>query len=506
LTRRSTASIVASPVLVGAVTVLVAIVAVLLAYSANQGLPFVPTYKVSAELPGGENLVRGNDVRVGGYRVGLVKEIRSKVDEQTGKAIAVADLELDKAVEPLPSDTKVLVRPRSPLGLKYIELTLGNSKAELRPGAAIPLAQATEPVELDQFFGIFNAEFRDNQRTALEGYGSALAGRGQSINIAIQEFVPLLRNAEPVFEVLSDPNTALGRFVRQSRGFVGQIAPVASTYSQLFTNMATTFEALGRSPAALAQTIERAAPALQAGIRSLPVQRPFMADSAILFERLKPVAEELRASLPTITNALVVGQPVLLRAPALYERTRGLMRAIRGLMANPNTLLALKDLTSTLAIAAPLVEFIAPYQTVCNFWNYFWTGLGEHISEPVRGGTIQRVQLKLDDRSQDNRVGDTNAERPVDIPASSDPLTARGNTGQLQTLHSQYYGAAIDAKGRADCENGQRGYLNRKITGSRYPVTDDPNNLGGNHIVMDPNTPGLQGPTYKGLKNLKDVP
>src|SRR2546430_17465530 len=61
-----TASIVASPVLVGAVTTLIVIVSVFLAYNANQGQPFVPTYKIKAQLPGGANLVPGNEVRIGG--------------------------------------------------------------------------------------------------------------------------------------------------------------------------------------------------------------------------------------------------------------------------------------------------------------------------------------------------------------------------------------------------------------------------------------------------------
>ncbi len=116
MSRRPASSIVASPVLVGAVTVLIAIVAVFLAYNANQGLPFVPTYDVSAELPGGSNLVNGNDVQVGGRRVGLVEKIRPAIDEKTGDTIAVIDMKLDKAVEPLPLDTLVKVRPRSPLG------------------------------------------------------------------------------------------------------------------------------------------------------------------------------------------------------------------------------------------------------------------------------------------------------------------------------------------------------------------------------------------------------
>src|SRR2546430_5434287 len=72
---RGTASIVASPVLVGAVTTLIVIVSVFLAYNANQGLPFVPTYNIKAQLPGGANLVPGNEVRIGGFRVGVIDTI-----------------------------------------------------------------------------------------------------------------------------------------------------------------------------------------------------------------------------------------------------------------------------------------------------------------------------------------------------------------------------------------------------------------------------------------------
>ena len=63
---RGTASIVASPVLVGAVTTLIVIVSVFLAYNANKGLPFVPTYDLQATLPNGSNMVEGNEVRIGG--------------------------------------------------------------------------------------------------------------------------------------------------------------------------------------------------------------------------------------------------------------------------------------------------------------------------------------------------------------------------------------------------------------------------------------------------------
>ena len=64
--------------LVGAVTVLVAIVAVFLSYNANSGLPFVPTYDLKANLPNAAQLVEGFEVRIGGARVGVVVEIEPK--------------------------------------------------------------------------------------------------------------------------------------------------------------------------------------------------------------------------------------------------------------------------------------------------------------------------------------------------------------------------------------------------------------------------------------------
>src|SRR5947208_2584641 len=101
---RGTASIVASPVLVGAVTTLVVIVSVFLAYNANQGLPFVPTYDVNVQLPSGANLVKSNEVRVGGFRVGLIDKIDPGVGVLNGKrrTIAVVHMKLDKTVLPLP--------------------------------------------------------------------------------------------------------------------------------------------------------------------------------------------------------------------------------------------------------------------------------------------------------------------------------------------------------------------------------------------------------------------
>ena len=150
----------ASPVLVGAVTLLVSIVAVFLSYNANAGLPFVPTYDLKAELPNSVGLVKGNEVRIGGARVGLIDEIEP-VPSETGDPTVTLGLKLDKSVEPVPVDSTIIVRPRSALGLKYVELTPGPSKAGFDAGSTIPIKQATpEPVEIDELFNTFDADTR----------------------------------------------------------------------------------------------------------------------------------------------------------------------------------------------------------------------------------------------------------------------------------------------------------------------------------------------------------
>src|SRR5205085_10434276 len=145
---RQAPSIAGSPILIGTVTVLVTVVAVFLAYNANSGLPFVPTYRVTAEVPNAASLVDGNEVRAGGKRVGVLDRI---VAETSGpRTYAKLSLKLDKAIQPIRDDSQVTVRPRSPLGLKYLELIPGKHGRPIRDGGTLALARARDTVELDQ--------------------------------------------------------------------------------------------------------------------------------------------------------------------------------------------------------------------------------------------------------------------------------------------------------------------------------------------------------------------
>jgi hypothetical protein len=159
-------------------------------------------------------------------------------------------------------------------------------------------------------------------------------------------------------------------------------------------------------------------------------------------------------------------------------------------------------------VTRPAVEFVAPYQTVCNYLVYFFNPLGTHQSSVVPGGTAERILAKLADTQQPNSLGSTESIRPVDVPTDQDPQAA----SNPQSLHTQYGGPAVDGRGRADCQAGQTGYPNRLVTDPRWPPDNSAGGFvgGGSHVVVDSDTPGLAGGTFKsrqlGIRSLEDVP
>jgi virulence factor Mce-like protein len=528
--RRGQGNIAASPVLIGATTVLIALVAVFIAYNANSGLPFVPSYELNAELPSGGKLVKGNEVRVGGFRVGVVKELVPKVTTVNGerRSVAVAKLSLDKKLEPLSRDSKLRVRPRSALGLKYIELEPGKSKATWRSGDTIPVKQASEPLEFEDLFSTFDRDTRPHIQRATDGFGNAFAGRGQAINRSIEALNPLFRALTPVMENLSDPRTELDQFFLQIGRASAQVAPVARTQALLFTDMADTFAAISADPRALQDTIEKSAPTMEVSIDSFRVQQPFLVDFTDLSARLRPAAAELPRSLPAINSAFAAGTPVLPRTVELNENLEKALREAEDLFENPNTLLALRDLTTAVTVTRPAIEYIAPYQTVCNYFQYFMHPLGEMQSVvqtgPTGGGTVLNQNVKEVNTNQQNHYATTASSRPWDILQGQQPQGAKDMQGKpLFRLYATAYNPAIDAQGNADCQLGQTGYPNGALGPGRYKpgnIQDGSNaqglpipgqfGTGTNGAITENNLPGLSGGTYKsrelGIDNLADVP
>jgi phospholipid/cholesterol/gamma-HCH transport system substrate-binding protein len=229
-------------------------------------------------------------------------------------------------------------------------------------------------------------------------------------------------------------------------------------------------------------TISESPSTLSTGTDSLRVQQPFLVDLTTLGRDLTPATDALRASLPQINPAIESGTRTLARTGPLNAKLQQLMNALRTLAQAPETNLAVNALTATVRTLNPMLRYLGPYQTVCGYWNYWWTYLSEHLSAVTNFGYAQRAIINFG-AITGNGVGQQGAYAPANNTPAGLPFA-----GGTEFLHAQQYGAAIDTAGNADCEAGQRGYalkLNR----------NDPQ---GRDLALDPRTPGDQGPTYGG--------
>jgi ABC-type transporter Mla subunit MlaD len=399
-----------NPVLIGAATTLVVLVAVFLAYNANQGLPFVPTYQLKVELPSAANLVRGNEVRIGGSRVGTVDTIAAKrLDD--GTSVAVLDLKMERDVSPLAKDSTVLVRPKSALGLKYVEITRGRSREGYRDGATIPVSAAKPaPVEFDEFTSMFDDDTREAMQKNLDGFGTAFAGRGESINVAIGAFRPLLQDVIPVARNLSDPDTNLRRFIAELGDAAAIVAPAAETQAQLFVNLDATFRALRTVARPYIQdSITEGRPALDAAIESFPVQRPFLANTEGLFRELKPGVHALSVNADTLADAVEVGQVTLRRTPALNRRLESVFAELQRFAEDPQVPRGIDGLTDVVRTLDPTLQHLAPAQTVCNYATLWFRNVSSLLSEGDKNGTWQRFIIIATPQGPNNEGGPSSA-------------------------------------------------------------------------------------------------
>ncbi|WP_028064788.1 MlaD family protein [Solirubrobacter soli] len=449
--------IASNPVLIGAATVLVILVAVFLSYNANKGLPFVPTYQVNAEVPSAAQLVVGNDVKIGGTRVGAVTKISPRT-LRNGQVIAVLGLTLDKNAGPLPRDSTLLVRPRSALGLKYVEITRGSSQQTFADGDTITLAHAQTPVELDEFLNMFDERTRAASQANLEGFGTAFAGRGESINTAIGAFRPLLTDLIPVMRNLSDPRTGLGTFVQELSDTTAIVAPASETQASLFRNLDVTMAALRAVARPYIQdSIVGGKPALDAGIESLPRQRPFLANTEGLMRELQPGVRALRTTAPDIAGALEAGVRVLPKTPPLNKRLDSLLQEVKTFADDPLVPRGIQHTTELVNSLKPTLDYLAPTQTVCNYVTLWFRNISSLLSVGDRNGTWQRFIIVTTPQGPNNEGG-----------PSSGPANGPTESNHLHT--NPYPNTAAPGQPR-ECEAGNEQFLRGQTVTSNVPGT-----------------------------------
>jgi phospholipid/cholesterol/gamma-HCH transport system substrate-binding protein len=99
---------------------------------------------------------------------------------------------------PLYSDATVLIRPKSLIGEKYVDMSRGASNVEIADGGLIPKTQAFTQVELDQVLQSSDEATRKALSTNIMSLGEGVKGRGADVNATIPELKRIAEHLTPV--------------------------------------------------------------------------------------------------------------------------------------------------------------------------------------------------------------------------------------------------------------------------------------------------------------------
>jgi phospholipid/cholesterol/gamma-HCH transport system substrate-binding protein len=252
---------------------------VLISTITNAGYGEQVTYR--AQFTDVAGLVKGDEVRIAGVRVGQVTGIELSPAKE--KPVAVVELEVEKDV-PLPEAVQATIRYRNLVGQRYISLTEGQGSAgrTLQANGVIPLKQTHPALDLTVLFGGFQPLLQalspeDVNRVSYEiirvfqGEGgtvesllshvaslsSSLADKDQVIGSVIDNLTKVLGTVAARDQQLNDLIISLQQFV----------SGLAADKDAIFNSLQT-IDTLADTTAGL---LEQARPPLQADIQQLQV-------------------------------------------------------------------------------------------------------------------------------------------------------------------------------------------------------------------------------------------
>lgn len=382
----------------GLVALALGAVAVAISYRAQNGLPWLSTYRIQADVPDGAKLLKNADVRVGGARIGQVLGIRAEPGRDGGPPFTRLDLALDADAGPLPVDTTAEVRLASVLGGKFLDLVPGDARETIPENGTIPLANARPATDIDEALVIFQPASRTAIRAMISELGNAVAGRGVVLNTTIETVARAFPAADRVLGVLSSPSTDLDGFVRGVAGAARAVAPLAERLGGLIDDSATTLAALDDD--ALDAVLANAPPAESAATTAFAAVGPVLDDAAAITRSLAPAGAILQVSLESIGSAIRTATPVTRRVGGLAGPMDQVLGAVDRFSRNPAATGAIRALggedlatfggSAFIGLGA-ILRTTATAQLECNVAALWMRNLASTASDGDSGGNWLRM-------------------------------------------------------------------------------------------------------------------
>jgi phospholipid/cholesterol/gamma-HCH transport system substrate-binding protein len=261
-------------------------------------------YKLLFETGG--QLVKGNQVLIGGSPAGSVDDITLTDDNQAEVAVSV-DQELHEG-------TTAVIRATSLSGVAnhYISVTPGPDNApSLEDGATLTGADTTTPVDLDQLFDTLDGETRRSLRQFIQGFSDSYVGKGPQANRTYKYFAPSLNATDRLLRELNRDQGVFTDFIVNSARVVTAVSERSDDLSGLISNSNRALGAIASENRSFDRTLEVLPGALRQANTTFVNLRAALDDLDPLVNTSKTATRDLAPFLRRL-------QPVLHRAVPVF--------------------------------------------------------------------------------------------------------------------------------------------------------------------------------------------
>jgi len=322
-------------------------------------------YKVFFKTAG--QLVKGDEVQVGGRGVGSVQAISLTKDNQ-----AQVDIVVDDEFAPLHQGTNAVVRLTSLSGVanRYIQMTLGpNSNPTIPDNGTIAQDRTTSVVDLDQIFDTLDAPTRKGLQGLFQGSGAWFKGKEKQANLSAYYFNPALSTSADVFAQISDDQKTLGQAVTATAGAMGAIASRRDDLSSAVQNANQFAGSIAAENASFSQALAKLPATLQRANSTFVNLRSSLDDVQQLVDVSKPNTVGLPAFFTALRPAAADAVPVfktfagmIYKSGANNDLTDTFQNAPQLQdLANGDSHKAFPESISALQSGQSVLEFARPY-------------------------------------------------------------------------------------------------------------------------------------------------
>jgi len=187
-------------------------------------------------------LVKDNDVQVGGRRIGRVAEIKLSDNN-----LAVVKIQVEEPYAPLHQGTTATIRSGSLSGVanRFIALAPGpNTAPKLDDDSTLGLDRTTTSVDLDQLFNTLDPKTRASLQQVIRGSSEQYKGKGAKANEALKYFNPTLSSTSRLVNELDRDQQSLQDFIIYTARATTALAERRGDISNLVSNANTTSGAI----------------------------------------------------------------------------------------------------------------------------------------------------------------------------------------------------------------------------------------------------------------------